>query len=773
MNIECYDLHWSWKNDEPYLEALLPQVDGKFLYKFSAPFKPYCYIESQQYESAQEAMQICGCWPADPDEAPDNFLKVEANHPKAITDFRDRFAFQTYEADVYFERRAAIDLDVSFLRPESNDIMYFDIEVDDRGKFTEAADADSRILSIAAIDGDKQEFYFDDKDEVQLIRNFLNTADNYIVLAGWNSLAYDFPYLQNRCAEILDDDIDWREWVLHDVMPLYDMLGVPTKTVSLKIDDVGMQEFDQGKTEVSAGDGTLYELWNRNPDILQQYNMRDAKLVMRIDEKYGLIDLLHVICDICNYPPGEACYQTRYGQVRFAIGQVVDAKLLSVAHQKNIPQPNKQSYQKPSDFPGGYVLDPTPGLYDDVVVPDYSGMYPNIVRAWNFGRETWVSDDVLHQRSDGEWEIMDGKYRNCRAIKGETGGFVHPNEGPLSVPAEVADDLVSIRDGAPEIIDKGVKAVNNTLYGVFAADHQRYFGKHSENITLIGQKLTETVERIANQGHPKISSVVYGDTDSVMIEMNISDYSDIIEDAHMIASDIEQEMQEWAHSRGAIAKYLKLDVDDVYDRFYIGNRKKRYFGHRIYSGGREVDDIKVRGFETRQGNWPQPVRDFQKSLMKAKLKGGSIRTIIETARNALYSGKWDFDMATSTKLNKPLDEYETTLPHTRAAEEIRSRHGQSAVKIGDKVNYIKYGPDKSDVLWIHDNNIGMDFRENEGWCEKCNAVVKVSDHSHETADYPHLRQHHYEYLWRHKFQSVMTSIDVSEYENKSITEFLE
>jgi DNA polymerase elongation subunit (family B) len=98
--------------------------------------------------------------------------------------------------------------------------------------------------------------------------------------------------------------------------------------------------------------------------------------------------LLHVICDICNYPPGEACYQTRYGQVRFAIGQVVDAKLLSVAHQKNIPQPNKQSYKKPPDFPGGYVLDPTPGLYDNVVVPDYSGMYPNIVRAWNFGRET-------------------------------------------------------------------------------------------------------------------------------------------------------------------------------------------------------------------------------------------------------------------------------------------------------------------------------------------------------------------------------------------------
>jgi len=53
--------------------------------------------------------------------------------------------------------------------------------------------------------------------------------------------------------------------------------------------------------------------------------------------------------------------------------------------------PNRGRYET-HDFPGADVLDPEPGFYDNMATLDYSGMYPNIVRAFNFGPTTWYED---------------------------------------------------------------------------------------------------------------------------------------------------------------------------------------------------------------------------------------------------------------------------------------------------------------------------------------------------------------------------------------------
>lgn len=721
------DLRHRWDDGELVVETL-SVVDGeKVLETEPAPFEPYCYVENQALDVEELAfhnMAVAGSGHTD------GHVRVEAKSPRDVRDFAEASLAETYEADVDYSTRVCIDEQVSIDRPSEEDVLYFDIEVDDRGAFSQPSRADGRMLSIAATGGDGRERYFDDADEAEMFKAFLRFADQYAVLVGWNSVGYDFEYMEVRGPKI-GVDAHWSRWVRLDLMPLYDMLAVPTKTVSLKLGDTGEREFGLGKTGVEPGGGELYDLWRDDPERLEEYNLRDTDLVRRLDEKYGLVDLLHVICDICGYPPGSACYETKYGQVRFAIGQVVDAKLLAVAHGQGVPQPNKGSHDKPDDFPGGYVLEPEPGMYESVVVPDYSGMYPNIVRAFNFGRETWYPDAMACIEEHGA---------DVRMIRGESGVFVHPDDGGRSVPAEAADELVGMREGAPDIVDKGVKAVNNTLYGVFAADHQRYFGPHSENITLIGQRLTGVVEEIAGRGHPDIEQVVYGDTDSVMIEMKPS--GDPVAAAHRIAEDLEHEMQLWAEERNAHSEHLTLDVDDVYDRFYIGDKKKRYFGHRIFDGG-PCDNVKVRGFEARQGDWPEPVREFQEELMRARLDDEPVGPIIRRAKERLYEGEWDTAMAVSTTLSKPVDEYKTPLPHTRAAEMLREEFGPSAAQVGDKITYIKHGDDKTNVTWVRGDEAGRD-----------------------------LRPHDYGYLWRKKFKSVMRSIGVSEHQQTGLGEYV-
>jgi DNA polymerase I len=1160
LDLDCYDLHWTRRGPRLALQALVDGPDGKELMEMPPPFAPYCYIEEDGYAKRPFAHTSASLGAG----APEGYFKVEFSDPGDMRDFDDLCNCDTYEADVHFNQRVAVDCDVTFERPDRDDVLYFDIEVDDRGGFEHPEDAGSRVVAIAGVGGDGRELYFDDDDERELLRGFLEAADDYVALAGWNSVDYDFRYLEERCAG-LGMSVEWRRWVRHDVMPLYDMLATPTKTVSTKLDDTAERELGEGKAGgVDPGDGEVWEAWSERPDELREYNIRDADLVRRIDEQYDLVELLHVICDLCSYPPGEALYLTKHDQVKFAIGQVVDSKVLEVASRRGLPQPNKRSAEKPDDFPGGYVLEPEPGMYDWLVVPDYSGMYPNIVRSWNFGCETWVPDsDMVHDSGEGAWYINEGQWEGCRAIKGESGGFVHPDDGMRSVPAEAADELVEMREGAADIVDNGVKAVNNcypkstkiltpdrgrvpveeleagdrvysinpetqecevkpvvetvaepnaygelvnidcqaadlkvtpnhnmlvknrrnngaeldfhdaeemlssrwdfpdhkpiggrrpetisllsdyhgtvcleprenaqsfrtgchmcewdydkhkqqylvdcddfveheerlrelaepvgvqaapkhstnpfeyftgnllelmgwyvaeghkvegrsrvqisqvgehrerissllddmdiehssdwqhvgfndenlaewlasecgsgsgkkripdwvfeldhallerlheslmlgdgsntsssapvyvttseqlredfgrllthlgevprfkirearedahsdryeirpnsarfvdsadhvsreehdgmvycvsvldnhtvlagrngtmqwtgqTLYGVFASDFHRYFGPHSENITLVGQELTGKVEEIAGEGHPDIRKVVYGDTDSVMIDMDVpaeAALDDAVAAAGRIVDDVEREMRGWADGLGAFSEYLELDVDDVYDRFYIGDRKKRYFGHRVYKDGEPADGLKVRGFETRQGDWPRPVRDFQEELMRARLSGDPTGPIIDEAREALFSGRWDLEMDKSTKLGQPVADYEHPQPHTRAAEQLRERFGEGAVQVGDKVRHIKYGPGRTDVTWVRDGELGEDFRPNEAWCPECGEVVRDGGHPHDTADGPRLRDRHYSYLWENRFEAVMASIGVTEHEQAGLGDF--
>ena len=1079
MNLDCHGLSWAYSDGGVVLRALRTVDGGKELTAVPPPFDPYCYIESDGFDP--HPFNASGARLAD--GAPDGYLKVEADTPSDLRSFRDAYPFETYESDVGFAQRVLIDTDVSLEPPD--DVLYFDIEVDDRGGFEDASDAGRVVVSIAGVPADPSadpiyEDLASHGGEKELLEAFLGRADEYAALVGWNSEGYDFEYLENRCLEH-GLDVDWRRWVRLDAMPLYDMLGVPTKTVSTNLDDTAERELGVGKTGVEAGGGEIWRLHEGDPGALREYNIRDCELVRDIDDKFSLLEILYVVCDLCNYPPGDACYQTKHGQVRFAIGQVVDGKMLEVAHRRGVPQHDSGAFDKPPGFPGGYVLDPVPGLYEDVVAPDYSGMYPNIVRAWNFGRETFVPEEVpLEEGDDGVWRAAAGEHAGRRVVRAETGAFVHPDDGPRSIPAQAADELVRMREGARVILDKGVKAIANTLYGIFASDRHRYFGPFSENITLIGQELTGKVEEIAGSGHPDIDEVIYGDsvpgyepvvwrrdgkahvtridevpcdadkvrgsndwtdlkrviekpnrkqmyrvvtgagvvhatedhsliladgeerspenvepgdrllhnpthesdlgampgdeyeptddeawllgvfagdgsagsydttggkkhqwkvskndaellhevggalqavhgvnyrvrdsytddslfvtpietikrlavkyrdrcyddagdkivpssvlnggrervlsflagyaradgedeprssklltrfstksrplaqgirvllerlgtgmgvetrhnhgneyirawprqwtrsdtavvesveavdyngdhvydlttadesfgagvgdivvhnTDSIMVSM--ADPDDPIEAAHRVSDDVEAAMKEWAAGRGANADYLELDVDDVYERFYIGDKKKRYFGRRIYDG-EPCDNFKVRGFEARQGDWPEPVREFQEELMHAVLEDEPTRPIVEEAREALFAGRFDPELATSTSLSKPLEEYDVKLPHTRAAEALREEFDRGAADVGDKINYIKYANANEAVTWVRDGEPGRDFRPNEGWCPECGKVVR-DPHPHETEAYPHFREQHYGYLWEKKFASVAESIGV-------------
>jgi len=696
--------------------------DGKEVGYVDPPVEPYCYVPTDQFderEATRRDASFAGTI--------DGHVRLEFDSQWALDDFADQTIWDTRESDVRADKRPFVDAGWSVARPDPDDILYFDIEVDASDGFPEPREASSRILSIAGVDGEGREMYFDDDDERELVESFLEAADGYPVLAGWNALGFDYEYLEHR-SERLGMSPNWGRWVKHDMQPLYDMLAVPTKTVSLKLDDVARRELGAEKTEDVAEDReALLRWWEDDPERLREYNMQDADILRRLDDMYGVVELLHVVCDICGYPPGDACYIGKSGQPRLGVGNIADAMVLSVAHDRGVPMPDKGGDK--GDFPGADVLDPNPGLYEGIATIDYSGMYPNIIRAFNFGPTTWYEDE----------RSLRADHPDAEVIRAESGVFVG-HDTRKSIPAEAADRLIELREGAPDIVDKGVKVVNNTLYGIFAsAFHRYYVSGMSENITLLGQRLVRLAEDAA-EDVAEVEEVVYGDTDSVMALLNAD--GDYVTAAERAAGGVQDALQRWAEDEmNARGSYLELDVDDVYDRFYISDKKKRYFGRAIDGDGPE---FKVKGFEVRQGSYAEPVRNFQRELMGAIIEDGPVSGIIEGWQERVLSGDLDGDLASRKTLNREPEDYEADTPplHARAAMAIREEHGEHAVEVGDKVSYIKYGPDVDDWTYLHDGETGRP-----------------------------LHRHHRAYIWDDKFRSVMRSIDVARHRQTELGGF--
>ena len=736
--MEVFDLKYdTTPGGEPRLRYATRGGDGsKVVGSTEPPVDPYCYIEEGDLD-----MFTCKRHDVRPGgrPAPDGYVALEADDPRDIRDYDDGVRHHTYEADVDLTTTTLVDEGWSIATPRDDEILYFDIEVDDRGAFEDPGDATKRIISIAAISGDGEEFFRDDEYERELLRAFLEFADDYAVLVGWNSIGYDYEYLDNRCLDC-GIDADWDRWTRLDLMPLYDTLARPTETLSLKLEDTAERELGEGegKTDVRAGQGRLYDLWESGDERLEEYNMRDVEILREIEGMFGSVELLHTICDMCGYAPGQSCYEDKYGNVKLAIGMVVDAQILSVARRRGVPMNNRGRHADTGEFPGGDVLDPTPGMHEDVVTLDYSGMYPAIIRAFNLGPSTWHEDAAAYREALGAGAPD--------PIEGQSGVFEPPSEG-RSILAEAAEELDEIRQAskaaraeAPtgsreyEIADqrdKGVKVANNTLFGVFASPFHRYYVPGmSENITLIGQRLVQIAGEIADE-RPEIDRVLYGDTDSVMLKL--SGAGDRIEDAHAVADAVEERMQQWARTRGADGSLLELDVDYVWAKFHQSDKKKRYFGRVVYDAGDEVDEVKVKGLEYRQNDVPEPCRDLQWDLMVARCHEEDVRPIIEDYKERLFAGDFDDSLATRKGLGKPPSEYEADTPplHVRAALAIREEYGEGEIQTGNKVGYVKYGPRTRDWTWAHRGEMGRGL----------NAT-------------------HYGYLWDEKFCGVMAPIGV-------------
>src|SRR5439155_15678970 len=109
------------------------------------------------------------------------------------------------EGDIPYWRQVMIDV-----RPMIADlkrVLYVDFEVDPRLGIERARAGDARILCIGAVDSEGREFWLSG-EESAIITDFLELANRYEVISGWNLERFDLPVLferARRCKIAIDE----------------------------------------------------------------------------------------------------------------------------------------------------------------------------------------------------------------------------------------------------------------------------------------------------------------------------------------------------------------------------------------------------------------------------------------------------------------------------------------------------------------------------------------------------------------------------------------
>lgn len=490
------------------------------------------------------------------------------------------------------------------------------------------------------------------------------------VIIGWNVIQFDLRVLQkaadaNAVPLLLGRERRPIAWRTHPGRQGYLFAPMPGRVVvdgiealragmwsfpSFSLEAVSQQLLGEGKEIGDAYDkmAEIERRYQQDKPALASYNIRDCALVLRI---FDQLELLPFVLERA---------QTTGLQIDHFGGSIA-----AFSHHY-LPRMHRQGYVAPNvgdiaakAFPGGYVMDSTPGFYDSVVVLDYKSLYPSIIR-------TFLVDPVgLAEGTNAETE--------AGLVQGPQGTLFsrekHCLPGIVTTLSNARDEAKRARN---QPLSQALKLLMNSFAGVLGASECRFFNpKLVSAVTLRGHEMMKLTRAFVEQhGY----QVIYGDTDSIFIWLK-RPYPNA--EAHAIAASLVQQINTWwthkLREEQQLENFLEIEFDTHYAKFFMPTirgsdvgSKKRYAGLSVDEAGRE--EMVYRGLEMARSDWTPLARQFQEGLLSRIFHGEPYRAFVADYARSLLEGQMDALLVYRKRLRHRLDAYQVnTPPQVRAA----------------------------------------------------------------------------------------------------------
>ncbi len=520
------------------------------------------------------------------------------------------------------------------------------------------------------------------KDESELIEKFVENVRKISpdFLVGYFSDGFDLPYLKARAQKLnlklnlgLDDSqpkfsrgiintgkisgithID----ILRFIRTAYSQY---MQSETLTLNEVAKEFLGDSKKEFQIKHSS--KIKNNEWNKYYEYNLHDSVLTLELFKKFwpDLLEFTKII--------QEPIFEIS----RNGLSKQVESYILHNLERFNeIPEkrPIADEISKRrirQKVEGAFVLEPKPGIYENLVMFDFTSMHTSIIISMNISKST----------------LLEKKEKKAYSIETKQGEFYFSKKTGFF--PKLLNEIFEKRKKYKKEYKKNpnpITLARNNAFKVLSASAHGYIGffgaryysiECSAAILAFVRKFNkEIIEKTEKSGY----SVIYGDTDSVAFTTQGKSKKDIKKFLEKLNSEL--------------PGIMELELDDFYKRgIWVTTRKGTLGAKKKYALIDENNNIKIRGFETVRRDWCQLARKTQNRVIELVLKKGNekkaleyVKEIVKKIKNREISKE---DILIKTQLKKPLSEYKAVSPHVIAARKMQEKE----IPIGEG-NLVRY-----------------------------------------------------------------------------------
>ena len=423
---------------------------------------------------------------------------------------------------------------------------------------------------------------------------------------------------------------------------------------------------------------------------------------------------------------------------------------------------NPSNRKRKPQYMGGLVLEPHPGLYDDIIlVIDFNSLYPSIIQEYNISFETVIRKATQSFKEEINWNNnsnqkadKDKKNKKGKNDKNIEKDVMENNENDDKSHEEKIDDESSeslnnsieendnekednnkkieindkIRFKKPaailpsilkylvdqrkivknkqkiekdkfkisllDIKQKSLKISANSLYGYLGYRNSRFYAKDiAALVTKTGRRILRNAAHIVNKMGYKI---IYGDTDSVMVNTMTQNIKEAVNTGIKIYSKINDQYH-----------LIKMDIDGIFKSMLL-LKKKKYACLKYIPPYTDPNKIEreLKGVDLVRRDWSPLSKNTGSKILDVILSGKSKDEIImeiydelKKVSDAIDKNQIQLkDYAITKQLAKNIDDYHDlkALPHVQVAKRLREQ-GKRNFQIHSFIPYIICLPKEEDV----------------------------------------------------------------------------
>jgi DNA polymerase delta subunit 1 len=562
---------------------------------------------------------------------------------------------------------------------------------------------------------------------------FMTTEFDADILTGYNSNQFDIPYLFDR-ADVLGADIrnsskdpnvpysryhqifdsaqtGQLEWVRNNLpgrvcLDVFELVKKTLKLRSYKLNSVAKEVLHDEKEDVhyseikalQKGDATTRKR-------LATYCLKDSVLVMQLIDHLQLltnqIELARVIGILLKYVwiKGQTYrVEKMIMQKTRERGYVIptfprkDGKTHVSAYatlyeslNKRLLQPERQ--QDPPPFIGATVIEPSCGFYctHPIATLDFASLYPSIMMRHN------LSFDMLLWNKEGA--KRQGLTTDEYAITPNGFLFVKRDKRVGILP-QLLQEVLAARKRAKNAMryattsstkathnarQLALKCCANSVYGYCGSSTNSIpCLAVSSSVTAFGRKMIQDSKTSVETMFPGCK-VLYGDTDSIMVQFPTTTVPDCIR----MAKEAERRLNAELFVRPVFLEYEKVFFP------FLLLKKKKYAANK-FETITDKGTLDAKGIELARRDNCLYVRKVQRAVLVALLENNdhveAMHIFTKAIENLMQQRVPLEDLIISKALKKWT--YKNPQPHSELANKMRRRTPNDPPKLGDRIPYI-------------------------------------------------------------------------------------